>query len=178
MSDQPATPIEQESEEQQTQIRTPLLKADPIQILYEENEEQEEEESSIYLDEDLQELDFYLLLLGFNQTTMLRFGISWVTFLTIGVVLPVTVLLMSTNCLRCDLYQVKAFELVVVSSHACLAAAALLCLSHNLRKYGIRKFLFVDQYNGHVQRRVISISSNKVIPMGILVSNANQENGI
>ncbi|CAI9278210.1 unnamed protein product [Lactuca saligna] len=153
MSDQAATPIEQESEEQETQIRTPLLlKADPIQILYEENEEQEQEESSIHLDKDLQELDFYLLLLGFNQTSMLRFGISWVTFLTIGVVLPVTVLLMSTNCLRCDLYQVKAFELVVVSSHACLAAAALLCLSHNLRKYGIRKFLFVDQYNGHVQR--------------------------
>nr|GEX69869.1 ribonuclease H-like domain-containing protein [Tanacetum cinerariifolium] len=47
---------------------------------------------------------------------------------------------------------VKGFELVVVSSHACLAAVALRCLSHNLRKYGVRKFLFVDQYHGHVQR--------------------------
>ncbi|GKA86106.1 aldolase-type TIM barrel family protein [Tanacetum coccineum] len=47
---------------------------------------------------------------------------------------------------------VKGFELVVVSSHYLLAAVALLCLSHNLRKYGVRKFLFVDQYHGHVQR--------------------------
>ncbi|GJX22788.1 triosephosphate isomerase, cytosolic [Tanacetum coccineum] len=47
--------------------------------------------------------------------------------------------------------KVKGFELVVVSSHACLAAVAFLCLSHNLRKYGVRKFLFVDQYHGHVQ---------------------------
>lgn len=155
MSDHPETPVQQESEEQETQIRTPLLlKADQIQVLYEENEEQQqqEEESSSHLDRDLQQLDSYLLLLGFNQSSVLRFGISWVTFLMIGVVLPVTVLLTTTNCFRCDLYQVKAFELVVVSSHACLAAAALLCLSHNLRKYGIRKFLFVDQYNGHVQR--------------------------
>ncbi|GKB22985.1 hypothetical protein Tco_0862386 [Tanacetum coccineum] len=53
-----------------------------------------------------------------------------------------------TNCLRCDLYQVKGFELVVVSFIVCLAAVALLCL----RKYGVRKFLFVDQYHGHVQR--------------------------
>ncbi|GKA74490.1 ribonuclease H-like domain-containing protein [Tanacetum coccineum] len=59
--------------------------------------------------------------------------------------------MLTTNCLRCDLYQVKGFEIVVVSSHACLAAVALLCLSHNLRKYGVRKFLFVDQYHGHVQ---------------------------
>ncbi|GJV89902.1 putative reverse transcriptase domain-containing protein, partial [Tanacetum coccineum] len=64
------------------------------------------------------------------------------------IVVPVIVLMLTTNCLRCDLYQVKGFELVVVSSHACLAAVALLCLSHNLRKYGVRKFLFVDQYHG------------------------------
>ncbi|GJV47845.1 RNA-directed DNA polymerase, eukaryota, reverse transcriptase zinc-binding domain protein [Tanacetum coccineum] len=48
--------------------------------------------------------------------------------------------------------RIKGFELVVVSFHACLAAVALLCLSHNLRKHGVRKFLFVDQYHGHVQR--------------------------
>ncbi|KAL8227461.1 hypothetical protein R6Q57_015045 [Mikania cordata] len=131
------------------QIRTPLLlKSDQIH----EQQQNEDEESSRDLDGCLQQLDFYLLLLGFNQSSYFRFGISWVTFFMIGVVLPVIVLLMITNCLNCDLYQVKGFELVVVSSHACLAASALLCLSHNLRKYGIRKFLFVDQYNGHVQR--------------------------
>lgn len=149
MSDHPKTPIEQESQQQSPQIRTPLLsKSDQIQVLYEENEE----ETSNHLDKRLQGLDFYLLLLGFHQSSVLRFGISWVTFLMIGVVLPVVVILMTTNCLRCDLYQIKGFELLVVSAHASLAAVSLLCLSHNLRKYGIRKFLFVDQYNGHVER--------------------------
>ncbi|KAJ0449451.1 hypothetical protein HanRHA438_Chr17g0839801 [Helianthus annuus] len=101
----------------------------------------------------LERLDFYMLLLGFNQSSVLRIGITWVTFILIGIVVPVgVVVLMPTNCLTCDLYQVQGFELVVVSSHASLAASALLCLSHNLRKYGIRKFLFVDQYNGYVQR--------------------------
>ncbi|GJR88994.1 leucine-rich repeat protein [Tanacetum coccineum] len=90
--------------------------------------------------------------MGFNQDSFLRFGLSWFMFLMIGVVVPVVVLMLTTNCLRCDLYQVKGFELVVVSSHVCLAAVALLCLSHNLRKYGVRMFLFGDQYHGHVQR--------------------------
>ncbi|GJV48402.1 hypothetical protein Tco_1438614 [Tanacetum coccineum] len=90
--------------------------------------------------------------MGFNQDSVLRFGLSWFMFLMIGVVVLVVVLILAINCLRCDSYQVKGFELVVVSSHACLAAVALLCLSYNLRKYGVRKFLFVDQYHGHVQR--------------------------
>lgn len=45
-----------------------------------------------------------------------------------------------------------AFELDCVVSHACLAGVSLLCLSHNLRKYGIRKFLFVDRYTGRMAR--------------------------
>jgi hypothetical protein len=33
----------------------------------------------------------------------------------------------------------------------CLVAAiSLVCISHNLRKYGFRKFLFVDRYHGHM----------------------------
>ncbi|KAI3694158.1 hypothetical protein L1987_77119 [Smallanthus sonchifolius] len=41
---------------------------------------------------------------------------------------------------------------LISSSGILVSAFALLCLSHNLRKYGIRKFLFVDQYSGHVER--------------------------
>ncbi|KAI3720396.1 hypothetical protein L6452_21312 [Arctium lappa] len=147
MSDHPTTPTQPQS----PQITTSLLfKSDQIQV--QENGEHQQEETSNHLDKHLQGLDFYLLLLGFHQSSVLRFGVSWVTFLMIGVVLPLVVILMTTNCLRCDLYQIKGFELVVVSAHASLAAVSLLCLSHNLRKYGIRKFLFVDQYNGHVER--------------------------
>ncbi|GJR60244.1 amidohydrolase 1 [Tanacetum coccineum] len=136
------------SQDQETQQTPLLIKTNQTHnnILH---EDQENDDNN--LDNGLQRLDFYLLLMGFNQDSFLRFGLSWFMFLMIGVVVPVVVLMLTTNCLRCDLYQVKGFELVVVSSHACLAAVALLCLSHNLRKYGVRKFLFVDQYHGHVQ---------------------------
>lgn len=139
---------------QETQEQTPLLiKTNQTHnTILHEDQENDTTNNNNNLDDGLQRLDFYLLLMGFNQDSVLRFGLSWFMFLMIGVVVPVIVLMLTTNCLRCDLYQVKGFELVVVSSHACLAAVALLCLSHNLRKYGVRKFLFVDQYHGHVQR--------------------------
>lgn len=154
MSDHSPTPIEHESK---PQIKTPLIHliTDQTQNLNEENQddkEEEEEEGGTHLDKSLQRLNFYLCLLGFDQSSVLRCVISWVTFLVIGVAIPVLVLLPTTNCLSCDLYQINGFELVIVASHACLAAVALLCLSHNLRKYGIRKFLFVDQYSGHAER--------------------------
>ena len=49
-------------------------------------------------------------------------------------------------------YQKKDFELDIVALQACLAAVSLLCLSHNLRKYGIRKFPFVDRSSGQMVR--------------------------
>ncbi|XP_071694137.1 uncharacterized protein [Rutidosis leptorrhynchoides] len=137
MSDHSQIQIEQES----PQIKTPLLQNQP-QTLNQET----------HLDRTLQRLKLYLILLGFDQSSVFKFVISWITFLVIGVSIPVVTLLLTTNCLTCELYQIQGFELVIVASHACLAAVALLCLSHNLRKYGIRKFLFVDQYSGHVDR--------------------------
>ncbi|KAL7610482.1 uncharacterized protein LOC111881546 [Lactuca sativa] len=156
MSDHSPAQIEQESKEETPPIKTPLLPLipDQTQNLNEEDEEHKEddEEEETRLDKSLQRLKLILILLGFDQTTVLRFGISWVTFLVIGVAVPVIVLWLTTNCVNCDLYQIKGFELIIVASHACLAAVSLLCLSHNLRKYGLRKFLFVDQYSGHVER--------------------------
>ncbi|GJS18298.1 neuropeptides B/W receptor type like protein [Tanacetum coccineum] len=125
------------TQDQETQQTPLLIKTNQTHnnILH---EDQENDDNN--LDNGLQRLDFYVLLMGFNQDSVLRFGLSWFMFSMIGVVVPVVVLMLTTNCLRCDLYQVKGFELVVVSSHACLAAVALLCLSHNLRKYGITEF--------------------------------------
>ncbi|KAF2537069.1 hypothetical protein F2Q68_00020195 [Brassica cretica] len=56
------------------------------------------------------------------------------------------------HCKDCERYQYKSFELNIVVSHACLAVVSLLCVSHNLRKHGIRKFLFVDQLSGRMGR--------------------------
>lgn len=115
------------------------------------HEEVEEEWSNTHLDETLQRLESFLCVLGFHQSSVLSIGLSWTVFFVIGVLLPVVVLELS-NCEGCDKYQIKDFELDIVALQACLAAVSLLCLSHNLRKYGIRKFLFVDRFSGQMVR--------------------------
>lgn len=127
--------------------QTPLLVTN--QTRKEEDKQEEEEEES--LDKTLQRLETFLCFLGFNQSSVLSFVLSWTVFFLLGVVLPVVVLELS-SCEDCEEYQIQDFELEIIASQACLAAVSLLCLSHNLRKYGIRKFLFVDKYSGHMLR--------------------------
>ncbi|XVE85264.1 hypothetical protein DITRI_Ditri17bG0078200 [Diplodiscus trichospermus] len=103
------------------------------------------------LDVSLEKLETFLSFLGFNQSSLLSFSLSWAAFLVIGVLLPVLVLELS-KCDGCETYQIKDFEMDIVASQACLAAVSLFCVSFNLRKYGIRRFLFVDRYGGHVAR--------------------------
>ncbi|BFG16168.1 hypothetical protein CerSpe_024420 [Prunus speciosa] len=103
------------------------------------------------LDQTLQWLETFLTLLGFSQSSFLSLAISWTALVLIGVMLPVLAVELF-NCSDCEKYQIKSFELVIVGSQACLATVSLLCLSHNLRKYGLRRFLFVDRYSGHMLR--------------------------
>uniref|UniRef100_A0A1J3ENK6 Uncharacterized protein n=1 Tax=Noccaea caerulescens TaxID=107243 RepID=A0A1J3ENK6_NOCCA len=103
------------------------------------------------LGQTLKWLETILTVLGFNQSSTQSLVLSWIVFLAIGLVLPVTVLELG-HCLDCERYQYKSFELNIVISQACLAGVSLLCVSHNLRKHGIRKFLFVDQLSGRMGR--------------------------
>ncbi|KAJ0432078.1 hypothetical protein HanIR_Chr17g0855351 [Helianthus annuus] len=151
MSDHSTTQIQQEPKQETPQIKTPLLPITPNQT-QNLNPQIQEQEQATHLHKTLKRLELYLILLGFDQSSVLRFGVSWITFLVIGVAFPVVIILLTTNCSTCGLYEIKGFELVIVVSHACLAAVALLCVSYNLRKYGVRKFLFVDQYSGYVER--------------------------
>ncbi|CAF1735016.1 unnamed protein product [Brassica napus] len=86
-----------------------------------------------------------------NQSSTQSLVLSWIVFLTVGLVISMTVLELG-HCKDCERYQYKSFELNIVVSHACLAVVSLLCVSHNLRKHGIRKFLFVDQLSGRMGR--------------------------
>ncbi|XWS63827.1 hypothetical protein CRYUN_Cryun06bG0135200 [Craigia yunnanensis] len=103
------------------------------------------------LDDSLEKLERFLSFLGFNQSSLLSFSLSWAAFLVVGVLVPVLVLELS-KCDGCETYQIKDFELDIVASQACLAAVSLFCVSFNLRKYGIRRFLFVDRYSGQMAR--------------------------
>ncbi|KAG5521897.1 hypothetical protein RHGRI_034203 [Rhododendron griersonianum] len=144
----------------QNQAQTPLLNTT------DQTQENPEESSDCdpHLDKNLQKLELFLALLGFDQSSALRFGASWIAFLLIGVALPLAALELF-NCSDCEKYQIKIFEVEIVASQSCLAAVSLLCLSHNLRKYGIRTFLFVDRCSGQMNRfgdqytQKISVSS-------------------
>lgn len=94
------------------------------------------------LDKTLEKLELFLTLLGLNQSSVLRFVLSWILFLVLGILLPMIMLEVSNP-------QIKSFKFDILVSQALVAAVSLLCLSHNLRKYGIRKFLFVS---GHIER--------------------------
>lgn len=103
------------------------------------------------LDKTLQWLDLHLSFLGFCQKSPLSFVLSWVGFLLVGVAVPVTVLELN-HCTECEDYIVKGFEYNVVISQVLLGAVSLIWMSHNLRKRGVRNFLFVDVDKGHESR--------------------------
>lgn len=116
-----------------------------------QNEEQDEEEEDTHLDKILWKFETFLSFLGFKQSSVKSFVLSLAGFVALGVLVPVLVLELS-ECSGCEKYQMKDFELGIVVSQVCLAAVSLGCLAHNLRKHGIRKFLFVDKDNGQMSR--------------------------
>lgn len=138
-TDSPPTPTDQ----------TPLLNSS--QNHREEQSGGSRREENDDLSQTLERLDKFLTFLGFNQSGLLSLVLSWAAFLLIGVLLPVLVLEFS-GFPGTEKYHIKEFELDIVASQACLAAVSLLCVSHNLRKYGIRRFLFVDRHTGYMLR--------------------------
>ncbi|KAA8540707.1 hypothetical protein F0562_024374 [Nyssa sinensis] len=100
------------------------------------------------LDKALQKLELFFRFFGFCQYSPLSSTLSWFAFALVGVVLPVLIIEF-WSCSDCEKYEIKTFELEILISQAILAAISLLCISHNLRKYGVRKLLFVDRYHGH-----------------------------
>lgn len=108
----------------------------------------QEEPNDAQLNHSLQRLETFLRLFGFSQYSFLSSTLSWLSFLLLGVGVPLLVIEFS-YCSDCDKYEIKSFELEILISGSLVAAISLLCISHNLRKYGVRRFLFVDRCHGH-----------------------------
>ncbi|XP_042041881.1 uncharacterized protein LOC121787264 [Salvia splendens] len=101
------------------------------------------------LDQSLTTLEKFLGLLGFCHHTLLRATLSWLAFLLLALALPLAEIELS-RCSACEKLQIETFQLQILVSRAVVAAVSLLCLSRNLRKYGIRKALFVDRCHGRM----------------------------
>ncbi|KAH0975346.1 hypothetical protein GBA52_017245 [Prunus armeniaca] len=121
--------------------QTPLIDASQTQT-------NPSDDDDAKLDHSLHSLETFLRLFGFCQYSFLSFSLSWLAFLLVGVALPVVLIEISYSS-RSEKYQIKNFELQILVSESLVAAISLVCISYNLRKYGIRRFLFVDRYHGH-----------------------------
>lgn len=142
-----AVPVtDTETEHNSSTIETPLI----TQSQEPEQEEEEElKDTQAQLSKSLHRLECFLKLLGFCQCSVLSFTLSWLCFLLLGVSLPLIIINFS-YCSNCDKYEIRVFELEILASQSLVAAISMICISHNLRKYGARKFLFVDHHHGHM----------------------------
>ncbi|KAL4279454.1 hypothetical protein GQ457_03G026480 [Hibiscus cannabinus] len=137
-------------EEQPPPAQIPLLSSNFLNAAA-QDQRQPEIRTSDDLDDSLEILERFLTFLGFNQSSLLSFSLTWAAFTVVGVLVPVLALELS-KCDGCEMYQIKEFEMDIVASQACMAAVSLFCVSFNLRKYGLRRFLFVDRYGDQMSR--------------------------
>ncbi|GLT64350.1 hypothetical protein SLA2020_368520 [Shorea laevis] len=129
-----------QAQERNTEISHTLLMGQPQQ--------HQEDQNDYQLSKSLCRLEAFLRFFGFYQHSMFTFSLSWLLFLLLGVALPLLIIQL-TYCSACQKYEIKSFDLEILASQSLVAAISLLCISHNLRKYRLRKFLFVDKYHGH-----------------------------
>ncbi|OAY30722.1 uncharacterized protein LOC110600119 [Manihot esculenta] len=92
-------------------------------------------------------LESFLRFFGYCQYSFLSFLISWLSFLILGVVLPVFMIKCSASA-YVEKYQINSFEFQILVFQSLASVISLVCISHNLRKYGVRNFLFVDRSHG------------------------------
>lgn len=133
--------------EQPLPTHTPFLNSNSNQShQHQPQENNNDYETQTPLDDVLASLEVLLTLLSFNQSSLLSFTVSWTTFAVVGVVAP----LLALQVYDTDKNQIKGFEIGIVAFQTCLAAVSLICLSHNLQKYGLNRFLLVDHHAAHM----------------------------
>ncbi|XP_020094562.1 uncharacterized protein LOC109714367 isoform X1 [Ananas comosus] len=108
------------------------------------------------LDCALRRLEAFLALLSFPSSAAaprlpLRLILSAAAFVLLGVALPSAAFALSRSAAGGG-HRIDGFEITVVVSEAAAAAVSLACVSRGLVKYGIRRFLFVDQQHGQDDR--------------------------
>lgn len=85
-----------------------------------------------------------LFWLGLDQSTPFSMAVSWSVAFALVIAIPVSYLAIVSTA-DSSTHQGQPFDHVVLTSEAALASISFACLSHNLRKHGLRGFLFLDQ---------------------------------
>ncbi|KAI3419300.1 uncharacterized protein J3R85_013299 [Psidium guajava] len=90
-----------------------------------------------------------------DQSNLWRAGLSWSVFFLFAVAVPLASHFL-LQCSSCDADHQRPYHVPVQISLSVFAAISFACLSRWSRKYGIRKFLFLDKLcdsSEHVRRR-------------------------
>lgn len=123
-----------------SQVEIPLI----------EEQEEEKDETLVLLDESIHKLYNFFKILGFNQTSLFNTSLSCLSLFTLSIILPLLIIFYA-DCSDCDKFQIRFFEIEILVFQAMAAAVSLFCISHNLRKYGLKILLFVKlHYHQHL----------------------------
>lgn len=85
-----------------------------------------------------------LRCLGLDQSTKFKVALSWIVFFLFTFIVPV-VNLTSVSCPDCDPQHRHPFEGLVQIAETSLAAVSFICLSHIVRRHGLRRTLLLDR---------------------------------
>ncbi|XP_021759015.1 uncharacterized protein LOC110723912 isoform X2 [Chenopodium quinoa] len=97
--------------------------------------------------DELQSYRIYLRWMCVDQSDWLNSIISWSVFLIFAIIVPAFSYFYLT-CPSCDDKHRQPYDAVVQLSLSSIATLSFLCLSHFVRKFGVRRFLFFDKlYN-------------------------------
>ncbi|KAJ8761354.1 hypothetical protein K2173_001410 [Erythroxylum novogranatense] len=107
-------------------------------------------ESSSYLVDEGIELKSFRLCLNWvclDQTNIWRTGLSWLIFFLLAIGVPI-VSHFALSCSTCDEKHQRPYDAIVQLSLSVFAIISFLSLSSWSRKYGFKRFLFLDKLDG------------------------------
>ncbi|KNA06907.1 hypothetical protein SOVF_176730 isoform B [Spinacia oleracea] len=94
--------------------------------------------------DELQSYRIYLRWMCVDQSDWFSTFISWSVFLLFTFIVPAFSYFYLT-CPSCDAKHQQPYDAVVQLSLSSIATLSFLCLSHFVRKFGVRRFLFFDK---------------------------------
>ncbi|PKI66386.1 uncharacterized protein LOC116204456 [Punica granatum] len=94
---------------------------------------------------ELKAFEYCLQWIFVDQSTLWRAGLSWSVFFLLTVAAPLASLIVLQCRSTCDEDHRRPYQVVVQVSLSVFAAISFICLSRWARKYGLRRFLFLDK---------------------------------
>lgn len=101
----------------------------------------------IYSEDRLDDLKSFFALVFIDQSNLWRAGLSWSIFALLAIAVPLLSHFVF-HCNACDHNHRRPFDSIVQLSLSVFSILSFISLSSFARKYGLRRFLFLDKLCG------------------------------